>query len=73
MNWSMLITFMILCIPLAEWSSIRKLQSKKEWIVFGGCWTLALVAMFGEWMGWPMPKPLNWIRAVIEPVARLIP
>ena len=73
MNWSLFVTFLVLLIPLAEWPTLKQLRSFKEWAVFGTLWGLAVLSMVGEWMGWPMPRPLDWIRAVISPIARLIP
>lgn len=73
MNWGMWITLLMPVILFLEWPYLKALNSKKDAVMFGAVWLLATAAIAAEWFGWPLPRPLDWIRFVCAPLNRLLP
>ncbi|MFS0728096.1 hypothetical protein [Paenibacillus sp. 1P07SE] len=66
-------TLLVLLIPVVEWRTLKHMHSGKEWALFGMLWIVALLTMLGEWQGWPLPRPLDWIRVTAAPLGKLFP
>jgi hypothetical protein len=49
-----------------------KLRSLRDTIVFYAVWGVTLLALFGDMMEVPYLRPLDWIRALMQPLNRLI-
>ncbi|GAA3407369.1 hypothetical protein ACFFNY_31940 [Paenibacillus hodogayensis] len=71
-NWSMTLALLFLLVPVAEAPRLLKLRSTRDTVVFGILWTIAFAAIGAEWLGLPMPRPLDWIRAATRPLSGLL-
>ncbi|WP_139994129.1 MULTISPECIES: hypothetical protein [Paenibacillus] len=73
MIWSVLIMVFLLLVPLIEMPYLKGLQSRRDVLVFLLIWGIALAAIAAECFGIPLPKPLDWIRVMTNPIQSFMP
>jgi len=72
MMWSLILILFLLGTPALELARSRKTRSKRDTAVFFAVWGLALAAVLADMAEWPGLRPLDWVRAVMQPVNALI-
>ncbi|MEK3734195.1 hypothetical protein MKX64_17485 [Paenibacillus sp. FSL M8-0334] len=73
MNWHMLLSIVLLVSLVNGIRRIRKLHAMRDMLVFLTIWGLAVITMLGDALEMPGMRPLDWIKAVMQPISAWMP
>lgn len=70
MNWNILLLLVMVYTLIKEGLQLKKRALRRELVVFISLWMLTFGVLLVEWRGYPVIRPLDWIRAVTWPLNR---
>lgn len=70
MNWIVLLLLFMLYVLIKEVLQFKKRVSKRDNVVFLSLWAITLGVLIAEWRGYPVIRPLDWIRTITGPLNR---
>lgn len=70
MNWNMILLLVMLYTLVKEGLQLKKGALRRDRIVFTLLWMMTFGVLLADWRGYPVIRPLDWIRAATWPLSR---